>query len=806
MTIFGRAAHALRAHAALVLVGLVFFAVGPAWSADVSDRVTVSRSGLIFNRLTNTFDTTATLKNTSAVTVSAPVTLEVSSLLTPTVTLSNAAGTNGNNRPYVNVAGSLAPGAQATVVLKFANPQRLAFTIATRVFGTLPTIDALPDVVAAPTQFFTATPTQVRFQSQIPPSALLDTASVKLYAADGSGMPSGGALCTLRDNGVLGNGDDVAGDNVYSCFASFQSPTAATVRLVVSASFAGSPVLSSVLVLNIVAPLDNAAVQQAANGQAVATSLAQNAIATMGDTLAARQSVVASLLTQPGVAAAGISSDDTTIWIRYTSGIEGGLMLNPEGTRGSSEQIVISGNGRRVSRTERPNPTMYAPPASFPRYRPYQLGKALTSRQPSAAAAAAAAPNFVGNSNVMIWDAYNSQFAPFDEGPQLQALFSGSQCPLYNVTYLKDAQATVASVRTFPTYGTIILVTHGAVDGNGQVVFLTRETATTAAMLTHAIDLVLGRIMVMGNVFAIRPSFISNLSGSMANSVVYNGSCQSSANATMSNAFVGKGAKTYYGFTRVVNSNFAQSVANQLFGSMVTSLKTTGDSFTPIAPKIDPTAPNATFTQAGDTMLAYTGDLQNGDFEKGNLASWVAAGDGRVVTGLGPFLPTDGSYAGLISTGLGFTTVSGSIEQNFCLASTATKLKFDWNFSSEEFIEYCNSPFDDSFDVVLETDTGSTTLFHRSINGLCATAIAPTTLAFDQSGPGCTPTANVGFGTGGNDCKVWSTGWISQEVDISGLAATNNGKGVRLRFQAADVGDSIYDSAIQLDRIVIVRP
>jgi hypothetical protein len=229
---------------------------------------------------------------------------------------------------------------------------------------------------------------------------------------------------------------------------------------------------------------------------------------------------------------------------------------------------------------------------------------------------------------VLIWDAYNHQFAPFDEGPQLQALLQNTLCPLFSVTYLLDGQATVDSVRTFANYDTIILVTHGAVDGDGQVVFLTYETATFDSILDHLLDLSLGRISVMGNVFAIRPSFISGLPGTFDRGIVYNGSCQSSANATLSSAFVSKGVNTYYGYTKVVNSDFAQSSANQLFGGLVTDLKTTGEAFTPVTPKVDPTAPNATFTQTGSTITAYSTQLRNGDFEDG-LESWTSSGDGR---------------------------------------------------------------------------------------------------------------------------------------------------------------------------------
>jgi hypothetical protein len=384
--------------------------------------------------------------------------------------------------------------------------------------------------------------------------------------------------------------------------------------------------------------------------------------------------------------------------------------------------------------------------------------------------------------------------------------YKNNKCPKFTATYLVDGQCTIDSVRSFANYGTIILVTHGAVH-SGRVVFLTRETANAASILLHMLDIVLGNVIVMGDVFAITPSFISSLSGSFQNAVVYNGSCQSSANATMANAFIGKGAKTYYGFTRVVNSDFAMNVSTQLFTNMVTKLDNTGESFTPVTPKTDPGAPFAVFTQSGSDKLAYNGDLKNGDFEKGDLTAWTPSGDGRVIPGLGEWSPPQGSFMGIISTGLGFTTSSGSIEQNFCLPKDATQLTFDWNFNSEEFEEWCNSSFDDRFIVELVTDTGTQTLFQTSVNTICnGIGMSPTSLYFDQSGPGCTPSDNVGFGTGGQDCKVWSTGWQNEAVDVTAIATANEGKGVTLRLSSTDVGDSIFDSAILLDQIKIVKP
>jgi hypothetical protein len=92
---------------------------------------------------------------------------------------------------------------------------------------------------------------------------------------------------------------------------------------------------------------------------------------------------------------------------------------------------------------------------------------------------------------------------------------------------------------------------------------------------------------------------------------------------------------------------------------------------------------------------------------------------------------------------------------------------------------------------------------------LCANqaqGLMHTSLAFDASLPPCSPSSSVGYATGGNDCKVWSTGWIPQTVDISDIAASASGAGVKLRSRATDVGDSIFDSAILLDDIRLIVP
>ena len=54
----------------------------------------------------------------------------------------------------------------------------------------------------------------------------------------------------------------------------------------------------------------------------------------------------------------------------------------------------------------------------------------------------------------------------------------------------------------------------------------------------------------------------------------------------------------------------------------------------------------------------------------------------------------------------------------------------------------------------------------------------------------------MGFDRGG----VYDTGWnTNQEIDVSAYV----GKHLRLKFYATDVGDSIYDTAILVDNIVL---
>ena len=573
-------------------------------------------------------------------------------------------------------------------------------------------------------------------------------------------------LNLLTDDGNLNNGDDIQGDGVFSTLQTFMETTPGTLHLRILAitheAEGDVPALSPILKLPILPQTTQADLDVVTSTQTNAEQQYQQFL--QGHTEEeAKQLTVDWLLEQPDVDTAGLSEDGYNIWIQYASGIGGDLLLNPEGTRGGGTM-----EPRGTSQME----TSTTVAGRSPR------GSLILENTPVVWETFANGDT-VGSRTVLIFDAYNSQFAPHDEGPFLKDLFNNSDCPNFDITYLIDDESDLSAVQTFPQYGTIILVTHGG-RHNGQVLFMTREAVNAQNFQQHVIDLLLQRLTIVTisgtHYFGVLPSYISGLSGTFPQSIIYNGSCESSANATMANAFLGKGAKTYFGFTRVVNSNFAQTVSQDLFQKMVNDGKSTGDAFTP--GQVDPGAPHATFTMTGNNQMVYGSSLTNAGFERGDLTGWSRMGDGRVIPQLGPITPQEGDYMAIISTGLGFTTSSGAIRQTFCIPEGTTTLTFKYNFLSEEFLEWCGSQYQDYFDVTLETPDGTVTLLHLTIDDLCENVV-PAPVSFDQG-------------------DVYMTGWITFSVDISAYAGQG---GVTITFTTGDIGDSIFDTAVLVDAI-----
>ncbi len=119
-------------------IALTLKSTGPVFATD---SINLTRGGLVFQRATQRFVQTLTLKNTALVASTAPLYLILDGLST-NATLFGAAGATANTAPlgspYLAVplpGGTLAPGASVNLTLQFTNPTRAAITYVTRVAG-----------------------------------------------------------------------------------------------------------------------------------------------------------------------------------------------------------------------------------------------------------------------------------------------------------------------------------------------------------------------------------------------------------------------------------------------------------------------------------------------------------------------------------------------------------------------------------------------------------------------------------------------------------------------------------------------
>lgn len=93
---------------------------------NVTNSVSITSSGLTYNRITKTGTETVTVTNTTGVTINGPLELELAPG-NPSVSASNAGGTYQGNS-YWTSGGSLAPGASATFIVSFSYPLGTTFT------------------------------------------------------------------------------------------------------------------------------------------------------------------------------------------------------------------------------------------------------------------------------------------------------------------------------------------------------------------------------------------------------------------------------------------------------------------------------------------------------------------------------------------------------------------------------------------------------------------------------------------------------------------------------------------------------
>lgn len=558
--------------------------------------------------------------------------------------------------------------------------------------------------------------------------------------------------------------------------------------------------------------------------------------------------VVGQLTADPLVAEAG-QGGDGGLWMVFTDGVLGAVLLPREGLRGG--------------------------PASTP-----------VLRQALGAAALAATPLPVQSKRALILSPFSASLTA-DESPAIAERLAETGCPAFEVEAgraLVGAEADLGRLRSLSGYGVATLATHGAelfatmsparmrslrwahigpqeVLWSGSPVacdalieaqtscVVTPQTPTggcptgTRCLVTRGVasdtgssgqgvcvdetqeDLRQGRVVMSNLGYAVVPAFFSAWRGrGYPSSLIHLGACGSMKNGSLASAFYAAGARVVSGFSGTVSDGFAESTALALMESRLggTVAEVVGE-------ELDPEHGGAWRVFGATNLTLADREVINGGFER-ELVGWRTSGDGRVVSRFGDAQPVSGKSMGLLSTGLGFSLASGELRQSFCIPEGASRLSFDWKFTSEEFKEWCGTPkFQDRFTATLLYGEGaaseSQTLFSVSVDDLCGYADGTCSACpsprpcdaacdgeagcYEQAGvcagafncqcgrdfTGLSP-STIGFDQGG----VYEVMWRKVERDIGRFA----GRGaVTLVFSVEDLGDSLFDTAVLVDEVTV---
>ncbi|MBM4397580.1 MAG: hypothetical protein FJ087_18070 [Deltaproteobacteria bacterium] len=381
--------------------------------------------------------------------------------------------------------------------------------------------------------------------------------------------------------------------------------------------------------------------------------------------------------------------------------------------------------------------------------------------------------------------------------------------------------------------GTECIITHASFSAGTSQAFGVCHDATQ-------VDLMSGRVVMGDRTYGVAPAFVlkHGIEDRYPQSLIYLGACKSLWNMTLATAFFAAGAKTVAGYSGVVSNPYATKTGGEFIVNMMENKMDVGEAYgigsqdpdhpgsNPYATKTggefivnmmenkmdvgeaygigsqDPDHPGSFFRFFGARHLTISEPgILNQSWETGDLTAWAREGDGRVVTKLCTARPAGGKFMSIISTGLGFTTQTGSIEQTFCIPEGTNSFSFFWKFYSEEFNEWCCSQFQDTFKATFTDEKSGKEykIVDLAVDDLCKSDCFGACSSF-----GCSLGKHY-VGLSASECDfdqgdAWKTDWQKASFDISKTGLAGNVP-VRLRFFATDKGDSVYDTAILVDAI-----
>ncbi len=366
---------------------------------------------------------------------------------------------------------------------------------------------------------------------------------------------------------------------------------------------------------------------------------------------------------------------------------------------------------------------------------------------------------------------------------------------------------TVADMKKLSgqNYNVIVIAMHGSFYNN-KPAYCLKEQVTSAKDSLYSNDLQkkhVARVTLKSGELAywLLPSFFTNhlSANALEGAFVYSQPCcsfgkGSSKSDAMANAFLNKGASVFVGCHNSVLSDYGRKFM-KLFVDGLIKGKTAREAFDACVKKYgktdgqqpNPATPN--FRGDNDALLVPAG-LRNGSFEEAATpVHWLATGDARVISKLGGLKAKHGNNMAIVTTGIGSAeaeylsgTEGSSLVQAFRMPKNKSKISFRYNVISEEPMEYVGSQYDDTVIIELLDAKGKVIkeMAKETINE--ATWYAIEDINFD-----------------GGDNTTYETRWKTVTVDLSAY----RNKVIAIRILAYDKGDSIYDTVVLVDEIVL---
>ena len=616
-------------------------------------------------------------------------------------------------------------------------------------------------------------PQNIVVQAQITKKSNKDISKVVLYRVTKKGEIQK-KLGAMKDSGKVANGDDIPNDGNYGYKGSFSADKKEQIYLRVVTEIANSntSAQSGVFNIDVLEHTNQQTVDQITQVNQQVNNLV-NDLQQQGESQGNIANQVNDLVSQQdNIAANGISEQGQGVWWVYENTcIPGGVLINPPDTKGGIQDEEVS----LQLIAQKPFASLVQPS--------YGAGKEVK----------------VGNTKAIYLGPYLSDFGQGDDFYGAWEHVKKSKCPKCDTVVKKNEKVQVEDFKNLDKYGIIVVSSHGdnwygGLSGDNmcaegfeqsQVIIYTSQKLTKKNLKKYEPDLMARRLAVgAGNNLIILPSYISHYNSKFPNSLVYISTCRGAYNNSLASAFLGNGAKAYYGYDDYVSVSYAFQAGSELFENFLVDKDTSKVSFEDaIQAAGSSDGSGADFMRYGKENLIMGGDsFANLSFETGDTQNWSEGGDARVITSLGPIKPQHGDFMAIISTGLGSVSESkSSINQQICFGEKSGTLKFDYNLISEEPMEYLNTQYDDKLEAFIIINGKSKKLLSQGVNNSSWNKVS-------------------GINFEGGDTTTYQTGWSTHSYSLKNVKP---GAQLQLRFRVSDVGDSAYDTAAVIDNIRI---